>query len=579
LLNISLKTKIVGISVLCVVLLALFSVLNSRAVFLREIDRLYTLDYRERIGNFLWEYETIDAVSAASEEVARLQETLLERLRARYLDSSDVRGDTFIFNGEGKSILADGLVESLLAESNLASRVQGRETGNFVLTHDETEYWVIFSYYEPWDWYTGYVLENAERLEAVRTSTRSLVIAASAAVVLLTLGYVVYLGRVLDPLKQASITLTEVARGDLTQSLQVKTKDEVGDIASSFNTLVDGLKGILLGIQTASADTLAQSRSLGEKTLAAQSQLDEVKGNATSIRSRVSGLQDSVLQSNRSMERIAAAMADLQARIDDQFAAVTESSAAVEEMSASLGNVANIARTKLDSTNALRENGRVGAEKVSDTSEAIREIEGRVSDISAFVDIIAGIADQTNLLSMNAAIEAAHAGESGKGFAVVAEEIRKLAEVAGEQSAQISAVIEGIAEKTTAASQSGRAADAFFADLDEAIQEVVDSFHEIAGSTSELSSGSDEINKAISSLNDISVRVKERSDETDKEVRSVVEVIQEVRNLAQQVSSEIETIETETTRSQADVNAIVEIGRNLTASMDRLFEQVGRYQT
>lgn len=578
--NVSLKAKIIAISIVSITLFAIFSVFSSRLLFLREIDRLYVLDYRERIDNFRWEYESIDAVSAATSEVQRLQDELLARLRNRYIDSTELRAAPYIFNGDGEVILwaGSGVEGDELVGSATGDRMRTMQAGHLEFSWNGREYWTIFSYYEPWDWYTGYYITNAERHSAVRRTTVLLVIAGVAAVALLVVGYVLYLSRVLSPLKRCSDTMTHVAAGDLTESLVVRSKDEIGDIATSFNSLVDGLKEILGGIQGASRTTTEQSRSLSERTTTARSRLEDVTRNASQIRSHVGGLEDTVKTSNLSMEHISNAMSDLGKQIDDQFAAVTESSAAVEQMSASLANVANIARTKLESTNSLRQNGRLGAEKVSDTSEAIREIQSRVADVSSFVDVIRGIADQTNLLSMNAAIEAAHAGETGKGFSVVAEEIRKLAEVASEQASQIASTIEGMEEKTARATESGQSADTFFSELDEAIQEVVDSFHEIVDSTAELSSGSDEINKAISSLNDISVRVKERSDETGSEITTLTASIREVQALSDQVAAEIEMIRSEANASQADVVAIADISAELNDSMDRLNDQVQRYR-
>ena len=578
--KISLKAKIIAISTISIVLFAVLAVVGSRLIFLREIDRLYILDYRERIDNFRFEYESIDALSAATSEVQRLQDDLLERLRVRYVNDDALRAVPFIFNGDDQIILSggNGLVDDQLVESDVGERIQAEGTGEFVFRKQGTEYWVIFSYYEPWDWYTGYYIPNSERHAAVRNSTVLMVAAGIAAVGLLVLGYVLYLNRVFAPLRRASSIMTSVAAGDLSASLSVRSRDEAGEIAESFNALVDGLKEIIGGIQKASQDTVEKSHSLSDRSSAARSRLEGVVENSAQIRTHVGGLEGTVETANNAVEHIRQAIGELSRQIDDQFAAVTESSAAVEEMSASLMNVANIAKTKLESTNALRQNGRVGAEKVSETSEAIREIQNRVGDVSAFVDIIRGIADQTNLLSMNAAIEAAHAGETGKGFAVVAEEIRKLAEVATEQATQIAATIEGMEERTAKATESGQSADAFFSDLDEAIQEVVNSFDEIADSTAELSSGSDEITKAISSLNEISVRVKERSDDTGTEVETLTTSIREVQALAERVTRETENIRSETNLSQTDVAAVAEISQALTESMDRLNDQVRRYR-
>jgi methyl-accepting chemotaxis protein len=238
-----------------------------------------------------------------------------------------------------------------------------------------------------------------------------------------------------------------------------------------------------------------------------------VKNSLESVMDQVNMLQNSFNSSSEALDHINTSVDRLKGLSDDQASNVTESSASIEEMTASIVNVSTIIDKKKETVSTLKEISSRGEETLENTIESFEMVIKHLDSIKEMTSIIDSIATQTNLLSMNAAIESAHAGDAGKGFAVVADEIRKLAESsslnAGEIAQTLNSLIVAIEKAGIEINESGSS----FKKMHQQIEEVSQAMNEISANSNELSIGSKEVLETSSNLNiltqDVSVSVNE----------------------------------------------------------------------
>lgn len=217
-----------------------------------------------------------------------------------------------------------------------------------------------------------------------------------------------------------------------------------------------------------------------------------------------SGFKESAL----SLNEIGREIDGLNNIVTSQASAQEESAAATNQMVSSINNVAGIVEKKVLAAEGLINTTSLGGQKLEDTVTIIQAISGRVDAIMEMVELINSIASNTNLLSMNAAIEAAHAGEAGKGFAVVAEEIRKLAEESANNSESIAKVLKEVVDNIKQSYDSGVSTQEAYTHILSDVKETSSAFHEISATTSELNAGSREILISLTELTELTKSVK-----------------------------------------------------------------------
>jgi methyl-accepting chemotaxis protein len=397
------------------------------------------------------------------------------------------------------------------------------------------------------------IAERTTALERDFTSSQDrdvmvLVLLALFSVTFTALGGWLFIRRLTGPLLGTAATLENLARshGNLSTTLPVSGKDEVATLARSFNSFAAKLRSILVNV----SDLLLKNRKLAEQLQVSArhsaESVSDISGSVTNLTGHMLSLDGSISSSSSAIEQIMGSIRNLAVLVDRQFQAIERSSASIEEIMASVANVARIADARTAAINDLVDMIRNGGDKVQETNSMIVEIAKNADSMMEMIDIIDNISSQTNLLAMNAAIEAAHAGEAGKGFAVVAGEIRQLAEGTGANAAQIAASLRVTTDRIRLAADAGNKSEEALNVINREVAEFAKAMHEVSGSMNELSQAGQEILESISTLVTTSETVKSTSGEINSATQNILESVHSLKGISASALGEIHGVSTAT---------------------------------
>lgn len=367
--------------------------------------------------------------------------------------------------------------------------------------------------------------------------------------------------------------------GDLTSKIDIIGKDEIGQLAAGFNLFIDKVHKIVVGAKEQSTYLLQIKNSLSAVTEETAASLHEISANIKGVSDQIILLSSNILESVNTINDLNLKISVLEDFINKETYAVTESTAATDQITASLENVEQITKAKKIVSDNLIQTSNTGGDKLKATTEYIENINQTIENISEMVGIINGIANSTNLLAMNAAIEAAHAGDSGKGFSVVADEIRKLAESSSENAKRISIVIKGVTENISKASTSGIEADTAFKEINREVEDVSLAFAEITSSTAELTTGSKEIQSSMNILSDISINVKDAANQMHIFIEKVINSISIVERISQEVNGSVGEITEGTLQISKAMDEVNDLTVNMGNAAENLDNEIKNFKT
>ncbi|MBW4083081.1 methyl-accepting chemotaxis protein [Paenibacillus sp. S150] len=357
--------------------------------------------------------------------------------------------------------------------------------------------------------------------------------------------------RILKPLRSVNAQLQEIAEGDadLTRKLTVRTKDEIGELAHNFNKMTDNLAA-MIGRVTESASGLAASsvKLTSESSLTAE---------ATE---KIAGIMGRVASGNDRQ------MNDLQTNMTT----IVEMSIGIQQIASSVQDISEASIRSSEYAVAGDESLQAAVQQMSSINEAIQTLSGQVlsfvnrsREIGSIVDVIKGIASQTNMLALNATIEAARAGEQGRGFAVVADQVRKLAEQSGESANLIAVMAEGIQS-----------------DADEAVKIMKNSISEVHGGTAIIEEAGKSFGGIRLSIDSLAGQVQEVSgavEEITAATEEIVESIRKVVQISETTAASTQQVSAASQEQMASVEQIASSANSLNSMAQGLQGLVARF--
>ncbi|HWO95392.1 MAG TPA: methyl-accepting chemotaxis protein [Bacillus sp. (in: firmicutes)] len=358
------------------------------------------------------------------------------------------------------------------------------------------------------------------------------------AIMLVTGGFFVFfvIRSIMKPIRQMAAVTKKVSEGDLTERVEVVTHDEIGQLGTSFNDMLYSLRELLTKINQSAQHLAASTQQL----------------NAGSE------------QTTQTTKEVTSAIQEVAAGSETQMTSAEEAAQAMEEISAGVQRIAESSSLVSDSSITASKNAREGdtvlkeviaqmksiSQSVHDSGSLVKLLGNHSQQIGRIIEVIVRISDQTNLLALNAAIEAARAGEHGRGFAVVADEVRKLAEESKRSANQIADLIMTVQsdiaravtvmaegeEKAASGLQIVDIAGQSFQAILQSIQQVTGEIQEVAATSQEMSASTEEITASVEEVASIASEAAASTNQVAASAHTQLESIEQINQSIHELS-------------------------------------------
>lgn len=424
------------------------------------------------------------------------------------------------------------------------------ETGDFSYEYDGNEKISVFHTNEQTGWKLVGTIDYSEIQNEAASVWSTLTFIVGISIVVGAIVILFLIRSVTRPIQEIKEKAKIISTGDLTQSIEVKTSDEIGQLGAAFNEMQTGLKDLIR----------------------------DVEWNAQQVAASAQELNANADQMTNSTEQVSLAIQEVSASSETQLGNTEESVNALEEVTAKAGHIVDSSTKVSELVTQMSSQAEVGGQAVSDTLNQMTSIQSSVDntnmniasllerskEVNTILNAITDISEQTNLLALNAAIEAARAGEHGRGFAVVADEVRHLAEQSKTSANEISEIVHGIQGDVQNAVEKMSQVTANVNDGLDVSYDAIDKFGEILRSSVAIKPQMDDV-----------MRIAEQMSE---KVQDVTATAHNLASIARNNAASSEEVAASTEEQLAAMQEISASSKSLTSMAEDLTEKIRAYK-
>lgn len=382
---------------------------------------------------------------------------------------------------------------------------------------------------------------------------------------------------VILPIVKTSNVFSSLSNGNLTQHMNVNASNEVGKMAKDYNSTIDSIRKLILSIQNSAANLANTGDELSAHMTQTAGAINQIDANISGTKEQMMTQAASVTETAATVDEIIKNIKKLNSSIESQSACVTESSASIEQMVANINSITDNLKTGDAAINELSSATNSGKQTVSQATSVTEDITKASGSLLEASNIIQHIASQTNLLAMNAAIEAAHAGEEGKGFAVVADEIRKLAEESSIQGKSITSTLKGLSGEISTLNDSIRTVSNSFDSIYSLANQVQNISNKLTEAMLAQSEGSSEILAAIKEINTVTLTVRDGSIEMLNEGETISQEMAHLNDLTVMITNSMNEMAVGAAQINEAVQEVNEITQKNKDNISELITETNHF--